>query len=466
MQQQQQCCWNTQQGLLLVRGVLLLGAVVAVLQGVSTGTCTSASSSFCLWRDLNIVRNLETTILLDEILKQSSSSLGVVSDKPNDAKYSRLEQQHEPTSPYAYTFVMGGVNPEQPSYRGILWGVMVCVYALQSYGSTADFVLFIQLAENVTLARRDDDGSGNTFGLTATELRVLRDLRVHCRYIPNTAPSRNFHDIIMNKFAILTLTEYQRVFFLDADLVVFQNLDYLFAHEALKANFYVATSGEPANAGFFILSPKPGDYERVLEIIAHQKESAARLTNAAKFDKTVGWGHEIEAPDYWETTHTRGTQWSFYCAPSDQGLLFYWTKYVQHDVSIMVKHSLKNWGAFPNGTVKVDVVLSNPFASYTNRTIKNNYCKRFMCVSPMRDYEHLAGPYKPWIQDIPQGAFGENRTKGALEYWFYLFYQLDQTYNIGVNFDNWQQERDMVKTPPLGFKPPYYNPKCRGCNFD
>lgn len=277
----------------------------------------------------------------------------------------------------------------------------------------------------------------------------------------------------MNKFCILTLTEYEKVFFLDADLVLVQNLDYLFTAPFLRPNFYCATAGEPANAGFFILSPEPGDYEHALRIMARQKASTAHLTTEAKFDKVHGWGHVIEPPDYWETVRGKPfTEWSFYCAPSDQGFLYHWTKYVKKNVSIVVRNQLKNWDAYPNGTLgRLDQVLHKPFEPYTNQTLKSQWCQklrpneRWMCLAPLRDYEHLAGTMKPWFQPLPAGALTENRTKDALHYWFYLFHEMDQQYALGVRFDQWEEERKINQNPPLGFKPHYYAPRCRGCNF-
>jgi len=396
-----------------------------------------------------------------------------------------------PNSPYVYTFVIGGVNPLRPSYRGMLWGICVNVYALKKYGSTADFIVFVQLSPD---APTDIDPV--TFGLSPTELRVLSELGVRLRYIP-TSPgtnqtSKSFHDITMNKFIILTLTEYKRVFFLDADLVLLSNLDYLFrAADAsktesvtqksfLRPNFYVATAGEPSNAGFFMLSPRNGDYDKVLEIVRRQKESAKDLPGDAKFDKVLGWGHAIQPPDFWETTRlggttAKGTEWFFYCAPSDQGLLYYWTKYYKEDVSIMVRDDLKNWGAYgANKThTRLDAQIRDPFAALTNETLKSAWsqCHRkhkWWCVSPHRDYEHLAGTLKPWLQPMPPGAIGANavnQTRDALHYWFHLFYEMSQKYKLDVDFDKWEDERKLVANPPLGWKPHYYRPKCTGCQF-
>lgn len=409
-------------------------------------------------------------------------------------------QNKSPSSPYAYTFVMGGVNPMRPSYRGMLWGIVVSVYALKKYGSHADFILFVQpsaetsgATANQTKPSTSDNRdmergafSHDPFGLAQTERKLLDKLGVQLRIIETGQVSENFHDITMNKFIVLTLSEYKKVIFLDADLVLLGSLDYLFEAPFLRRNFYMATAGEAANAGLFMVTPQEGDYQEVLNIIKAQKESAKKLPGEAKFDKIHGWGHRIVAPDYWETTRTKGktawgTDWFFYCAPSDQGLLYHWTKYVQRSVSIMIRDDIKYWGPHPfNETLKVQLegVLHDPFRALTKPTLKSKWSNcdtsssrggktKWWCVSPHRDYEHLAGTAKPWRQPIPDGAFGENATKDALHYWFHLFHEMNASpqYSLGINFDEWEEERRRVQEPPLGWKPHYYSPKCTGCQF-
>lgn len=160
----------------------------------------------------------------------------------------------------------------------------------------------------------------------------------------------------------------------------------------------------------------------------------------------------------------------------DQGFLYYWTKYFKKDTSIMVRDELKSFGAHPNGTVRLESVLRAPLdgfsADFENRQLKKKWHKpchnrRFAweCVAPHRDYIHLAGSLKPWRRAIPEGAFGVNKTLDAWSYWFYVFHEVNDEYNLGVDFDKWEEERQMYLDPPLGWKPEYYPKKCTGCKF-
>ena len=180
--------------------------------------------------------------------------------KPDDQR----KLSPSPLSPYAYTFVMGGVDPMRPSYRGMLWGIVVNVYSLKKYGSEADFILFVQLTAEASAAyeaanHTTTSDSLDPFGLTPTERKVLDALGIQLRILETGQVSNTFHDITMNKFVILTLTEYQKVIFLDADLVLLGNLDYLFEAPFLRNNFYMATAGEAANAGLFMITPQVGN---------------------------------------------------------------------------------------------------------------------------------------------------------------------------------------------------------------
>jgi hypothetical protein len=94
----------------------------------------------------------------------------------------------------------------------------------------------------------------------------------------------------------------------------------------LKENLVVAGKIEPANAGFFMLAPKKGALEQINNII-QEREEKARSLPYPYFDPVEGWGHVIEPNDQWYTTTIqRGTNWTFWSAFADQGLLYYWTR--------------------------------------------------------------------------------------------------------------------------------------------
>jgi hypothetical protein len=178
-----------------------------------------------------------------------------------------------------------------------VYNILVAARILKEQGSTADIVVFFQLSNSY---KRTDT-------LPEQDLQALSGLEVHIRYIPQSE-QESFDDTVMDKFRILQLTQYRPVLLLDGDAMPLANLNYLFqrsddnkfgpGNSTLKANVVVASPMEPANAGFFMLTPGEGEYERIQEVI-RAREQKVQDKDGVKFDVEEGWGHTIEAPDEW-----------------------------------------------------------------------------------------------------------------------------------------------------------------------
>ena len=175
------------------------------------------------------------------------------------------------------------------------------------------------------------------------------------------------------------------------------NLDYLFdlsLSGTLKENVVVAGSLEPANGGFFML--RPGLYDELQGIIRKREETSLTIEDnnkRYKFDELRGWGHVIEPPDYWIARRPgqRGTNWTFHFAFSDQGLLYHWVKYHRQSVSIIFADKVENWASDASGMVRLEEVLSSPFANFSKPRIHvTAACRKFMC-----DFMHFVGSKKP-----------------------------------------------------------------------
>jgi hypothetical protein len=148
-------------------------------------------------------------------------------------------------------------------------------------------------------------------------------------------PKRSsFADIQMEKFRILTLTEYKRVMFLDADMLPLTNFDYLMelsdpdselvknrrnGEPLIQPNFVIATRGEPANGGCFMLAPRPDSYKEMLDIVEWQRETAKEL-GYPFFNRGNGWGHSFfSGRDQWDAIHEQGKKWRWHGSHVDQG---------------------------------------------------------------------------------------------------------------------------------------------------
>jgi len=264
------------------------------------------------------------------------------------------------SSKYAYAFVLGGVDPDIPKYRMYLYGVYVAVYNLKvKFRSEADVVLLVEMYDKSPHDRLPD-----------REARILRRLGVtQLLYVPQ-APSPSFYRIQLNKFRVFGLYgRYKRVLYMDADVMPMTNMDYLFRasdpnpseaapapatttssnrvvgsyrEPILAENVIVLGKYAPANGGTFMITPREGDLERINDLI----QAMERRLNAKEFDRNgMGWGHRL---GLWTGLEHGARGWNFMAADADQGLLYYWVKYVQKNVTVLGRGGvLETWGPTP-----------------------------------------------------------------------------------------------------------------------
>jgi hypothetical protein len=351
-------------------------------------------------------------------------------DADNTARFAKVDQKSE----YAYAFVVGGCNPAEQDYKGFLYNILVATRILREEGSTADVVAYFQISY-----KSDADT------LPAEDVRLLSALGIRIMYIPKSY-SESFYETVLNKFRILALTEYQRVLLMDADVMPVANIDYLFhlsMNGTLKENIVVSGNTEPANAGFFMVQPGEGEYERITDIIRRREEKAVGIKSGHKFDEVEGWGHVIAPDDPWKSRIETGTKWTFHFAFSDQGLLYYYTKYVKQSVSIIyINDQVENWGTSGSGTVHLEETLDNPFQGLRRLRVKDLMaCSKFMC-----DFYHFTGMWKPWMQDPKKNiADAIIEKENPLHVWWHTLFKLNDELAMGLDFENWKSER-----PPLG----------------
>lgn len=125
------------------RALFLVGVLASTFLATSQmGTVLDVASMDTSWKR-------EASLSLHHLLLTPTTSLIWQQNNDANAEHAALSaaavsstsnyyQQPRKSSRFTYAFVLGGVNPHRPAYRGLLWGVMVNVYALQRYGSTAD----------------------------------------------------------------------------------------------------------------------------------------------------------------------------------------------------------------------------------------------------------------------------------------------------------------------------------------
>jgi lipopolysaccharide biosynthesis glycosyltransferase len=375
---------------------------------------------------------------------------------------------------WAYVFLVAGCDPSKPwTYRNYLYNILVSAYVLKhQHNSQADIIVMVQLDKYVV---------NTTTSLPPRDERWLRQLNVSIRYLPKPVRN-NFYSAQMEKFRILQLTEYARVMYLDADVLPLCNLDYLFEKSdpppipsttaavsvpvptaVLQPNVILAWFREPAHGGLFLLAPREGDYERVQEIITRREAEAMELPDP-HWDPIRGWGHVISKEDAWQgmrawtaadtagnnssSNHSHfpfytSTNWTFHGDFADQGLLYYWTKYVQKNVSIINLNHVEHWSSSSSSsaaalTVQVqDNILSNATCLPPNMEYPGHYGSStspfFHGQVPHRDFIHFTGSKKPWEAPMPKSLPQRLQDlDSSTDYWFYLLQKVERLLNVTI----------------------------------
>jgi hypothetical protein len=379
-------------------------------------------------RDPVLLSKWKYTHRQSNVYKLNSTTAVALGNTVNEARMGKASR-------FAYAMLIGGCDPAKPSYKGFLYNALVAATILREQGSTADFIVLIQMSFQSEYNE-----------LPEADNQALEMAGIRARYLAKS-PKESFYNTVMSKFRILSWTEYDRVLFMDADVLPMANLDYVMHQSVsgfLQKNVIVAGLYEPSNAGFFVLEPV--GWEQLQCIVqdrqAKHLEGNPNDTRSVyySFDPVKGWGHAITPPDCWKSRRAQGTNWTFHFAFSDQGLLYHWTKYVRQSVSIVFEHTVENYGDDGKRDVKLIETLEEPF-NYQPLIRQKLSCSKFMC-----DFHHFTGPTKPWLRPPPSNLSYGTRLKNATHLWFWVLQQLNERLDLGIDFDNWVT----IDAPGLG----------------
>lgn len=401
----------------------------------------------------------------DDISKEKKGKT-LAQEGANDVeeeKKSAALKLHTPTSPYAYSWVMGAVHEDRPAYKGFLYDVLISANLLKKLGSTADLWLWVQMSPESNL---------NT--LPGEDLRLLNEVGIHVQTVPKPN-SESFANLVYDKFRTLQMTKYKRVIFLDADIIPLVNIDYIFhlsdpehndSPHVLRPNFIMASKGEPCNTGMFMVEPKVGAWEALQQVINKQHESARHLPYP-HFSWEEGWGHNFEKEgDKWEGIIHSGVRWHFHAGHSDQGLMYYYAKYVAKDVSIAIGNKVQNWqelGEAKKPSLQSEGQVLQPYSPepIAFQESCNISGKDILCDPPYRDFAHFMGNSKPWQNGVQKPWMKTNtsntqKKNAPYRLWFDELSELNEKLRIGLDIKNWDDVhmKDMEESP-LGYMAMY-----------
>ena len=398
-------------------------------------------------KDGSIITNKKESsnkIHIATVLDATNDEQDNISKQTNNGHIQNTEETKAiSNSPFAYCFLVAGVIPEKPTYTGYLLNIAIANYVLKQHNSKADVVVLIRMHLDT-----------NATSLPPEEEKLLTSGGIIIKYIPPPI-TENFHTAMMDKFRILELTEYQRVLYLDADVLPLNNLDYMFElsvgpNPSLQENTVLTYHLEPANGGFFMLKPNKEDFQHISQIIER------REMEGYDFNTTIGWGHVITPPDQWESfSENNKTDWTFYGAFTDQGLLFYWTKYVKKKVTILCGDKVRT---YDENSISGEVELVKEESAMTifenAPSIKNvtaMHRNRYLShhIAPYKHFHHFVQKRKPWLdKKMANNPNYVDYPKDPVELWFKSLLEINSKYNLDLRTDNVWYGRPTLGTFP------------------
>jgi hypothetical protein len=289
----------------------------------------------------------------------------------------------------AYFTLLAGIDPRTSkdtrhphSYLGYLLHLATVRYMLDYVGSTMDFVILVKL-ENSTMSQ-------SITTLLRSQEAFFSKLNMKIEYLPQVG-EEDFQHYMMEKFNIFRFHQYKHILFLDADVLPLCNLDVYFDlcdQGIIAPNFIIAYKHEPAQGGFFLISPEPGDWETYQDV--------NKFVNATK-----GFGSPLVGLA--EGMKRNYTAWNWHGAETDQGFLYHWVRYVKKHVTVLNKNRSRKWSEHGDvGQVKI---------------VHENLNFSTSCPSPSdvwrpenSDFVHFTGRKKPWIRNWT--ATAENGASG------------------------------------------------------
>lgn len=312
---------------------------------------------------------------------------------------------------WAYAFLVGGAGNGNIYLAGLA-SIIAAKHKLKQSGSTADVVVMVQMSSITSETK-----------LKPYEEELLEKMDIRLVYIPKFAGPEfeNFYSLMMEKFRILNMTEYSRVLYMDSDVYPLCNMDYLFelsdplpaphsdtAKFQLKENVIVSYKSEPASGGFFILKPNATDFELIQSLIIKYEMNALTLPYP-HWDENRGWGQYITLPDYWRPVrrHFKSNTWNFHGSWADQGLLYYWTKYIKKSVSIVVGPEVEQWSPdnWEEGKGEDDQLVLRTREDGSITTVVTDPLRNYSCgmprgffTEPYTEFFHMTGRNKPWYK--------------------------------------------------------------------
>ena len=388
----------------------------------------------------------------------------------NTALDSDESTQHSLGGRFAYAYQISGCS--EKSCYGYILNLIAAAHILRRAKSQAKIIAHFRMSARSTAERLD-----------AQHEEWLKRSGVDVRYMKKVAVD-NFGTATLEKFRVMEMAEFDRVLFMDSDVLPLCSMDYLF-NESFDKNgtlsdfVMVSDSVAPFAGSFFLVTPKRGEFERIINIVRQHRN---RAVDPLSFNATLGWGHTLAKDDSWKAWFRDGNDWSFYAVASDQGIMYHYFRYMLGNYTWIDLGKMETWKVVPTEDViywrnkSETVVPEIEENKYIARIRHDKYEKHrgpllggcggpqldrrdFGSHVPFRDYYHFAGGSKPWNEPILHSSCTRtdlNETspiQTGREYWICALVEANRTLELGLD-----SEIELPEGNPLGGGDPKERP--------
>ena len=165
-------------------------------------------------------------------------------------------------------------------------------------------------------------------------------------------------------------TQYNRIQFLDGDVMPTKNMDCFFQ---LNINSYNTGNASPVNSGWFMIIPKLNEYNELIKLAAWRLET--------KWNETNGWGKLIPQTLKYRGGDKSVRSWNFNGASLDQGLITHFFVVNRGEIQLIDTNDIKIY-------------------SSNYKFTKSTFSKELNCCSGIIStlfFAHFTGRNKPWL---------------------------------------------------------------------
>jgi hypothetical protein len=389
-------------------------------------------------------------------------------------------------SRYAYVTLIHGID-ETFAYRGYLYNCIVMKKSLDTLGSKMDFIAMIGFLYENQLSRKN-----NKTDIIKQDLALLSYYKIKIFYLSrlhtkislqsyfqrhssssssssskssaSTSKSQSLSlqhfDSLLSKFspfqkvtflemALLKISpwnfiQYEKIQYLDCDVLPYANMDCLFS---LTRNSFNTGTASPVNSGWFLAITNASDYYHLhdLTVLRYLKKG---------WDEITGWGMKLPSDLYYRDQNRVVKKWEFNGASLDQGLITHYFvlnegRIQLYDVNTLLvyeKHYQKRIILLDYGKKKSiasgKMKEVNKESEEESKNMISRVCSGSSMSKPykssMEMFYHFTGRNKPWLQNL------EKPKDKGIKLWVSIFNSLQ----LSVNSTTLQGS---LLKPPLGF---------------